>query len=188
MEINLKMAKKNEKVDQAENEAVREAAETEETALTISEDSATALDTPQSFVPSAREQAEMIATVNALRQELEDGIGETTQPTVLADSGVVFDIVDAYMTTMQDDQRGEVSKVMFHVVEQETGIEHRVMQSDDSKGIRRKYAQLFGFSKAMNIPTEPLVGYQFVYGTKIIAGNKAIILQRVPQQLKSANA
>lgn len=139
------------------------------------------------FVPSSPEQLEMVANLEALQQELEDGIGGTTKPTDLADAGTVFDIVDAYMTDFVENGVVE-NKIMFHLVEHETNIFHKVMQSDDSKGIRRKYAILFSGNKALGRPLPVLNNYRFVYGDKIIAGNRAVILERAKPQLNSVNA
>ena len=139
-----------------------------------------------SFGVSLRERVEMDADINSLRKELEDGIGGYTKPTDLVAQGVVFDIIDAYLTTMIEETGEERSKVVFEIVESDTGIIHKVMQSDDSRGIRRKYATLFSLCKARGIPSEPLRGYHFIEGNKIVAGNKSIILERVSNFARSA--
>lgn len=152
------------------------------TDLTVREDQTDLIDSPQAFLPTNREQVEMAAHLNDLRATLEAGIEKTTKPSLLADAGTIFNIVDAYHTTMMDDiKKEETQKIVFILVDIETGEEFRVMQSNDSKGIRRKYADYFSYYKAASggMLAPPLEGFHFVYGTKIIAGNAAIILEKV---------
>lgn len=134
--------------------------------------------TAPSFVPTNREQLDMIIEMEALQKQI-DNLGiKTTKPTLLCDSGIVFDIVDAYDTEIRD---GEELKpvVVMELVEQETGIAHIVMQSANS--MRQLISRRFGMFKATGASRAALVlrGYRFVESEKYgRAGNMAIVLQK----------
>lgn len=128
-----------------------------------------------------RDEMAMLAELDALDQQLENLEYETTAPSVLAASGVVFDILDAYPADIVDN--GEIKTVCcFKVEECATGIIHIVMQSMNS--IREVYAKRFGGYKALGAPQEvrTLRGYQFVESDNPKhrkAGNSAILLRKV---------
>lgn len=139
-------------------------------------------------VALTREALEIVEEFQSLSKAVEAGFATYTKPSDLAAQDVVFDITDAWHTTFTNDKGVEEPKICFTLVEQDSGIVHTVMQSDDSKGIRRKYATLYSRAKALGIPTEPLRGYMFVETEKTFAaGNKAYVLQRAPVQIP-ANA
>lgn len=149
--------------------------------------SESALGEAQDFVPSSREHIKLMSELQSMRQAIEDGVGDTTKPSDLADAGTVFDIVDAYFTTLREADDVDRQKIVFHLVEQDTGLFHKVMQTDDSRGIRRRYAEYFQTFRAMNVKAEPFIGYKFVYSDKVISGNRAIILTRVIERSESAS-
>lgn len=137
----------------------------------------------QQGVPLTREALEILEEFQDLAQAVAAGFVKTTKPGDLAAAGVVFDITDAWLTDFTENGKTE-KKVCFTLVEHETSVVHTVMQSDDSKGIRRKYATLYSRAKALGITAEPLRNYRFVATEKTFANNNvAYVLERAPQQV-----
>ena len=137
----------------------------------------------QQGVPLTREALEIVEEFASLEKAVEAGFVKTTKPGDLAAAGVVFDITDAWLTDYTENGKTE-KKICFQIVEHGTGEIHTVMQSDDSKGIRRKYATLFSRAQALGIPKEPLRNYHFVPTEKVFeAGNRAYVLERAPVQV-----
>lgn len=138
----------------------------------------------KAVVPTSREQLEMLIELNALEKTVESLGEKTTKPTDLADSGVVFDILDCWFTEIRDGD--EMKKVVcFQIQETDTGLNHIVMQGSGS--VRDTYANYFGAFKAVGVPKR-LANYRYVYSEKTYAaGNKAVILERVNAQAKAIN-
>lgn len=135
------------------------------------------------LLPTNREQLEMLIELQNLERTIES-IGEkTTKPSDLVDSGVVFDILDAWFTEVRDgDELKQV--VCFQLEEVETGINHIVMQSRGS--IRDTFANYFGAHKAVGMPKR-LANYRMVWTEKTYkAGNPAAVFERVRPQAISA--
>lgn len=140
----------------------------------------------QQGVPLTREALELVEEFQNLAKAVDSGFVKTTKPGDLAKAGVIFDITDSWLTQMVE-AGVEETKVCFTLVEQVSGITHTVMQSDDSKGIRRKYATLYSRAKALGIPIQPLKNFRFVASTKTFAaGNVAYILERVNEKAVTA--
>lgn len=135
------------------------------------------------LLPTNREQLEMLIELQNLERTIES-IGEkTTKPSDLVESGVVFDILDAWFTEVRDgDEMKQV--VCFQLEEVETGINHIVMQTRGS--IRDTFANYFGAHKAVGMPKR-LANYRMVWTEKTYkAGNPAAIFERVRPQVQSA--
>lgn len=162
--------------------------ETAETGLAVSGNPALA-GLPQdqliALLPQNREQLEMMIELNALEKTIESLGEKTTKPSDLVESGVVFDILDAWFTEIRD--KDELKKVVcFQIEEVETGVNHVVMQGAGS--VRDHYANYFGANKAYGIPKR-LANYRYVWSEKTYtAGNPAAILERVRPDAKAINA
>lgn len=157
--------------------------ETEETTALdrVAHDVARIQSASAGMTPATREQMAMLAELNALDQQLENLDTETTSPTEMARTGVVVDIHDAYPAEIKDGDELK-SVCVFVCVEQETGLQHLVMQSLNS--IREVYVKRFGGYKVLGAPDEIRImrGYRFVVSDNPKhrkAGNSAILLQKV---------
>lgn len=157
---------------------------TNETAIATRDE--VAIDTPQAFVPTSREQVELLARLNDLRSTLESGIDNLTKPSDLAEAGTVFDIVDCFTLDWREGDEVE-TKIMFQLVERDTGVVHNVMQSNDSAGVRMRYAEYFSHYKAASGQMAPrLENHCFVFTDKVFkAGNRAVILVHAKSELAS---
>lgn len=181
----IEMVNEQEQDMAVDGEVTSVAETTDETAIAVRDE--TAIDTPQAFVPTSREQVELVAQLNDLRSTLESGIENLTKPGDLAESGTVFDIVDCFSLDWREGDEVE-TKIMFQLVERDTGIAHNVMQSNDSAGVRMRYAQYFSVYKAASGQVAPpLENFRFRYTDKVFkAGNRAVILERVKPALTGA--
>lgn len=132
---------------------------------------------------------EMLALIQDLQQstaEIEGLQVEYTKPSDMVKDEIVFNLVDAYISEIQDN--GQPKDVVIFRCECADGIERFVMQSHNP--IRGKYANMFSTAKALGAvtgqPVPALENFHFVEDERYSKnGNSAIVLRQVPKQLKA---
>lgn len=160
--------------------------ETETGLVAVTDNSLVGVEMDNDFVPQNREQFELIREL----QESAAALDGLEMPKItskeLAETGEVFDIVDAYTTTIEDKKTNSPKRLVVFLIESVNRELTAVMK--DGNSVNLQYAEFFSKFKAIGKPQRK-TGFQFVEATWLQenAGNYPIILRKAAKVVKSVN-